>query len=180
MSQRIYNRVLVPTDFRPVCREAYRTAFAIALASETPITLLHVLPPPDPEAYRGLNAVRLLHLAAERSMNKLATLPTNSPEALAACHGRLRAEIHPEWATAINLRTEVRCGKVVTEIARYAEEAGVDLIVMVGSRPGLLPPFSRRMADQVARFTPVKVLRITPPAFGSHRVQSRVDENARP
>lgn len=163
MVKHLYNHILVPTDFRPGSREAYRTAFALALGSNARVTLLHVRPPREQDEYRGLDALRLLHLAADRQWANIGYRYDDTPQALAACLRQLQAEVHPEWAGAIDLRTEVRSGDVAAEIARYARENEVDLIVTVGTRPSLLRVFRSRMADRVARLTPVKVLRITPP-----------------
>jgi len=160
MTEQIYTRILVPTNFQPYCRDAYRTAFAIAIGSRAPITLLHVLPKLDATEYQGLDAERLLHRSGERFHVHTAS---DEPTLIADCHARLKAEVHPEWAGAVDLQTEVRIGSVAEEIAGFANNTGVDLIVMAGCRPRFLPVFNR-MTEKVARLTPVKVLRVTPPA----------------
>lgn len=165
MTEHLYSHVLVPTDFRSECRAAYRVAFAAALGSGAAVSLLHVLPLGGEPEYQGLDAIRLLHRAAEH-VGRGKPLPTTDPAATRALYlERLRAEIHPEWVGPIELRLEVRTGDVVTEIAQYANESAVDLIVMAGARPGLFRRFARNRADRLARATPVKVARVTPPAL---------------
>lgn len=157
----LYDHILVPTDLTPRCREAYRVAFATALGSNARVSLLHVLPPPlDQNECRGLDAVRLLHQAAGGGRPH-----AHGPQSLAeaAILARLRSEVHPEWAAAFELTVAVRHGEVAVEIASYTAEHGIDLIVLAGTRPGLLPKFRGRMADRLARLTPVKIIRITPP-----------------
>ncbi|AMV28887.1 Universal stress protein family protein [Gemmata sp. SH-PL17] len=165
MTEHLYSHVLVPTDFRAECRAAYRVAFAAALGSGATVSLLHVLPAESEDEYQGLDAIRLLHRAAEHVSSGKPLPPANPAAARALQLERLRAEIHPEWIGPIELRLEVRTGDVVAEIARYADESAVDLIVMGGPRPGLFRGFGRSLADRLARATPVKVVRVTPPAL---------------
>ncbi len=163
MTDRLYSHVLVPTDFGPGCRAAYRVALAAARGSGAAVSLLHVIPGPTGDDYHGLDAIRLLHRAAER-VGSDGLLPAGELSAAEArCLDRLRAEIPAAAAGPTELRLEVRRGDVTAEVARYAAETDVDLIVAGGARPGLIPDLGFGLADRVARATPVEVVRVTPP-----------------
>jgi nucleotide-binding universal stress UspA family protein len=155
-----YAHVLVPTRFSPECRAAYRAAFAAARSSGAAVTLFHVLPPPNPNEYSGLDAFRMLHLAAERkapdeneSVVQAAAERTRTIE-------RLRAEVPKEWAGSVDVRFEVGRGLATSEIARHARATNADLIVVGGSRPGRLPGLSRHFADRLALATDVEIVRV--------------------
>lgn len=164
MTERLYSHVLVPTDFRPENRAAYRVAFAAALGSGAVVSLLHVLPTENEDEYQGFDALRLLHRAAGQMSGARGHSPSDPAVARALCLERLRAEVHPEWIGPIEVRLEVRHGDLVPEVARYASEAAVDLIVATGPRPRILSRFRRTLADRLARIMPVKVICVTPPA----------------
>lgn len=163
MTGQLYTHVLVPTDYSPASQAAYRVAFAAALGSGATVSLLHVIPEPGEDEYRGLDAIRLLHRAAERIGAEGLIPPAVVADENARHLDRLRAEVHPDWVGPIDLRLEVRRGGVTEEVARYAAEEGVDLIVTGGSRPGLFPDFGRDLTGRLARVTPVKIVRVTPP-----------------
>ncbi len=63
MTEQLYSHVLVPTDFRPDCKAAYRMRWRL-LGSGATVTLLHVLPAADEGEHQGLDAIRLLHRAS--------------------------------------------------------------------------------------------------------------------
>jgi nucleotide-binding universal stress UspA family protein len=160
--ERLYSHILVPTNFTPACREAYQVALAAAHGTNARVTLLHVLPEPDPDEYTGMDAFRLLHRAAERRPLSIRP-PADDPEVIDEYIRRLRAEVYPEWTGPVGLNFEVRRGDTVAEIANYAAANDVDLIVMVSDRPRrLLGGVGKSLADRLARATPVRIIRVTP------------------
>jgi nucleotide-binding universal stress UspA family protein len=159
MPQSLYSHVLVPTNYEPGNQAAYRIAFAAAHSSKSVVSLLHVLPDQNLSDYRDLDAIHLLHRSADEKYGNWKKTAMEAAEEKARHLQRLRDEVHPELIGPI----EVRRGDVADEIVKYANETGVDLIVTAGSRPGILPDFSRSLSDRLARATPVKILRVTPP-----------------
>jgi nucleotide-binding universal stress UspA family protein len=166
MSDRLYSHVLVPTDFKPHRRAAYRVALAAAHGTGASVTLLHVAPMPvreTAEEFQGLDAIALMHHAARGWSGWGETAEVIAAEN-AELEGRLRAEIPPHDAGAVRVRYAVRRGEVAAEVARFVREGKVDLVVVGDNPPGLLPSFGRKLADQLLREVPVQVVRVAPPA----------------
>lgn len=162
MVDQLYQHILVPTDFRPASREVYRAALALAQGSNARITLLHVLPVEKEEEYIGLDAIRLMHRAAERMPMRWDRDAPPSPEIQEKTLKRLQTEIHPDWQSAVRVSSELRSGDLVEEIVRFIDEANVDLVAMASSRPRWARFGST--ADRLARRTPVRIMKIVPPA----------------
>jgi len=158
-----YKHVLVPTNFTPECRAAYRTAFAAARASGATVTLFHVLPPPTSEfAGNGLDAFRMLHRAAERKSAYEQSTPEQAAAERSRAVSKLQNEISKEWSDSVEVRFEVGRGNAISEIARFIRSSNADVIVVGGSRPGRLPSLVRCFADRLALATPVKIVRVVP------------------
>lgn len=159
MSEKLYRHVLVPTDLQPRSRAAYRLARAIALGSGAKVSLMHVFPNAEPsDEYTGLDAIRLMHRAAERWKPR-----GDSPEtqqALAKHRQGLLAEFDPEAAGAVQPHTEFRWGDLLAEVAQFATAERVDLIVLVDSLSfiGLGP----RLSERIARATAAEVVALSP------------------
>jgi nucleotide-binding universal stress UspA family protein len=163
MIDKLYNHILVPTDFRLTTREAYRVAFATALGCESQVSLLHVIPKEDESEFKGMDAFRLLHQAAARSSNPLNRSLQTESEMIDVHLDRLRNELHPEWMQSLEVNLAIRIGEAATEISQFIMENSVDLVVMVTSRPRWLKGLGWSLSEQIARTTKVKVVRVTPP-----------------
>lgn len=165
MVDRLYEHILVPTDFRPGSREVFRAALALAESSNARLTLLHVLPAEPDDEYAGLDAFRLLHRAAERNPMRLTreNEPAPSLQTMENARKRLQTEFQTDRRYTIPVSYEVRWGDLVGEIVRFIRQAKVDLVAMESSRPSWMR-FSST-ADQLARRTPVRILKIVPPAL---------------
>lgn len=110
----LFRRILVPVDFTPRSRRAARAAARLAASTKAETTLLHVierLTEESPGQFRAF--YRKLERAARQ---KIADL-------LSDFEGR-----------GLAAKAEVVYGNRVSEILRYAEENGVDLIVMSSHR----------------------------------------------
>lgn len=176
MSDRVYSHVLVPTDFKPDRRAAYRVALALASGTGATVTLLHVAPMPGRESegeYLGLDAIRLMHHAADGWRGR-----RPSPEAIVAenadLENRLRGEVPSHEAGAVRVRSVLRRGELDAELLRFVQETGVDLIVVTDSPPGFLPRLGRSLADRLARETSVEVVRVTPTAAAARHERTTV------
>ncbi len=107
--------ILFPTDFGPAARGAWPYALELAKAFDSPIHILHVveLLPWDSAIYPVVPALPTVEEVLRRGAeNQFA---------------RLRAEAA---AVGVCLHVEVIVGRIRTEIARAAHEAGEVLIVM--------------------------------------------------
>lgn len=164
MVDQLYEHILVPTNCQPADRAAYHLALALAQPSQSRITLLHVVPDEPEDAYNGLDAIRLMHRAAERGSSPVGRsrkLPAQQREALIA---RLKSELHAEWLGSLPVGAEVRSGEAVEEIALAAEELQVDLVVLASPRPSWAPRFGRTLADRLSRRIGAKIVTVLPPA----------------
>jgi len=162
MTARAYSHILVPTDLSPDRRRAYRVALATAAGTDAVVTLLHVAPMPfamTDDEYRGMDAFRLIHRAAERRpggrLSREVILAQN-----AAIEDRLRAEVTSAEAGNVRVRCAARRGDPEEEIARFVREADVDLIIMDDSPPGPLPRLGRSLAERLAKNVPAEVVRV--------------------
>ena len=164
MIDRVYSHILVPTDFHPDRRAAYRVALAAASGTGATGTLLHVAPMPtgeEEDEYLGLDAIRLMHRSAE-GRSKLAETAESITAANAELENRLRAEVPSHQAGAVRVQCVARRGEVAAEVRRFVREAKVDLLVVTDSPPGLFPTFGRKLADRLAHDMPAEVVRVTP------------------
>jgi nucleotide-binding universal stress UspA family protein len=164
MVERLYEHILVPTNFLSADRAAYRLALALAQPSQSRITLLHVIPEEPDEAYSGLDAIKLMHRAAEGGSSPLGRARKLTAERREALSARLRSELHSEWLGSLPVVTEVRSGDALDEIARAIEELQVDLVVLASPRPTWAPRFGRSVAERLARRTEAKIVTVLPPA----------------
>lgn len=171
MADRMYSHVLVPTDFKPDRRAAYRVALALASGTGATVTLLHVAPMPERESegdYQGLDAIRLMHHAADGWRGWWPT-----PEAIAAenaeLENRLRVEVASHQSGAVRVQSVLRRGHLDAELVRFVREGDVDLLVVTDSPSGFLPRLGRSLADRMARELSVEVVRVSGAVATAHR-----------
>jgi nucleotide-binding universal stress UspA family protein len=142
-------KVLFATDFSDCAKAAQNYALALADQFHAELHVLHVMPDvalmmPDPSTAVSLPANYLVDLKteAERSLNTL----------------------FPDGANAgfVVVRS-VRMGNPFVEIVRYAEESGVDLIVVgTHGRGALMHLLMGSVAEKVVRKATCPVLSVRP------------------
>lgn len=178
MTDRWCSHILVPTDFQPHRRVAYRVALATAKGTGAVVTLLHVAPMPNRELeeqeFSGLDALRLMHRSAEQRWGSWKRPAEVIAAENAELETRLRAEITLPQSQPVRVNYVVCRGEVVPEVIRYARTGGVDLVVVAGSPPGLLPNLGRSLADRLSREVPVEVIRATTSSAPVHRQPSQI------
>lgn len=140
-----YTHLLVPTDFSTYSENSARRAKALAGVFGARITLLHVVDYAPPA-----------YVSAE--------LPgeVGTPESLA----RRAADELAEWAPRVGLDDVTRVVLVGTpkhEIADYAREHGVDLIVIGTSGMGAMKRLLGSTTNRVLHDAPCDVLSIQAP-----------------
>jgi nucleotide-binding universal stress UspA family protein len=110
-----YLDVLVPIDFSPYSQKALRYGRTLAHLFEATLHLLHVVDLPAHPAHYGLGNELLIRL---------------SPEVQRQSREEMELLIAKSNALKVNYQTHVREGRAYSEIVRFAQEQGIDLIVM--------------------------------------------------
>jgi nucleotide-binding universal stress UspA family protein len=139
-----FQKILVPVDFAPHSQEAVQQAVDIAQHYGASITLVYVYEPADyalPEGY-------VLYTPEQIG------LMTTEFEA------RLRAARRDVEALGISrVETRLLNGAAASEIVAFAEDEGIDLIVMgTHGRTGLKHMLMGSVAERVLRTAPCPVL----------------------
>lgn len=136
-------RILVPVDFSSSSMAALETACDLARRFQAPIDLLTVVEPLPPSA--DLLLLNSFEQISQQSRDELASLKVPDP--------------------AITVRKVTRIGYPAQVITDYAEQEGVDLIVIgTHGRTGLSHLLMGSVAEHVVRTArcPVFVARIQP------------------
>lgn len=142
-------KILCPTDLSEECRPALATACELAKQFSAELYLLHVvaglenpypyLGPPFNEAMSWETMIR------QRARAALNEWPL------------------PEGFATLNVVRMLRNGSPTTNIVQYAQEAGIDLIVMgTHGRTGLGHLFLGSVAENVVRRAPCSVFTVRP------------------
>ncbi|MBN9519621.1 universal stress protein [bacterium] len=138
-------KILYPTDFSSYSNQAYFHAVGLAETYRASLTVVYVVTPGSPEATRG-RAFWLDQLEQVR--------PTNP--SIAVHHALLE-------------------GDPAGEIARYAADAGIDVIVIgTHGRTGVDRLVMGSVAERVMREAPCSVLVVKLPKGAGSAVQPRV------
>lgn len=147
---RPFEKILVPTDFSAHSIEAIRTAADIAARYDATITLVHAFTPvayPLPEGFVLLTAAQMAELQTDF-------------DRLLAC-----AKREAEAAGARRVSTVQLMGSPEVEIAQYARDHAVDLIVMgTHGRTGIPHALLGSVAERVLRRASCPVLCVRAPA----------------
>ena len=135
--------ILVPIDFSPASKKAFKYAFRFAEKFSAQITLLHVLEPPPSSNFAGLAGAPAFSETAQLSAKK----------SLQALIGSTRN------GSVGRTRITMRTGVPSHEIVELAKEADIDLIVIAalgytGSKHFCIGS----TAERVARAAPCPVL----------------------
>jgi nucleotide-binding universal stress UspA family protein len=134
--------VLVPIDFSETSEAALKYGIALARAFKAKLHLLHVPEHPGvaAEAEYPLGIFETMQNAAHDRLGALLT-------------ARETRELKPELA--------MRIGKPSAEIIRYAQNRGIDLIVMgTHGRTGVAHVLMGSVAERVVRSAPCPVLTV--------------------
>jgi nucleotide-binding universal stress UspA family protein len=136
-----FQRLLVPVDFSEWSGRALDAARTLASQGEASLRLLHVIEPIPPMYYAGNIASRF-------------QLDTD-------LRGRIDANLR-QWSGDIpGAQISVTEGSAAVEIARAAENAGVDLVVMsTRGLIGLTHVLVGSVTERVCRFATVPVLTV--------------------
>ncbi|MBI3860577.1 MAG: universal stress protein [Planctomycetia bacterium] len=142
-------KILFGTDFSECAKAAQDYAAQFAEQFHAELHLLHVLPDvammmPDPGTALSLPQNYMLDIKneAERSLGKLL------PDAAKA---------------GVTIVRSVRMGNPFVEIVKYAEETGIDLIVVgTHGRGALMHVLMGSIAEKVVRKSPCPVLTVRP------------------
>lgn len=139
--------ILCPVDFSETSKLAMHYAVAFARHNGASLTLLHVVAPP------------ITSLPGEAGL--LNVPQADIQEIAEACQERLQAIIDDLQSEQVPITSEVISGIPFLEIARFADEQGIDLIVM-GSRgrTGLSHLLIGSVAERVLRKAPCPVLTV--------------------
>jgi nucleotide-binding universal stress UspA family protein len=138
----MYKRILVPLDGSPLAEQALPHAAFQAQQSGAEIVLLRVLGPLSEPSMAGRGAVR----SAEAASAELA-------------RGYLEGVAAGLEQQGLAIRTETSEGKPYLEITRFAEEKGIDLIVMsTRGQSGLSRWLLGSVTDRVVRGARVPLL----------------------
>lgn len=149
MSNTLFTKILVPVDFSPCSREAFRVGLSLARAFEAEVILLHVI---DTKALNALNALGLALPSEETTQKKRLR---HQARLLA------RGLLQEETAKGLDISRLLSEGKPFVEIVRTARVEQVDLVVM-GSYGGQTGDVARiffgSTAEQVVRTANCPVL----------------------
>lgn len=118
MEPLVIKKILVPVDFSPCSREAFRVALHFARLFEADILLLHVI---DTRALESLNMLGLAPPSEEKAQMQ------RIRRRVRLLMRGLLAMPETKGVTITRLLTE---GKPFVEIARTARTEGIDLVVM--------------------------------------------------
>jgi len=141
-----YSKILVPVDLSEMSREVFRQAHDLGRKFDSQMHLLHIveswtsaIPVPTAAAYAEMLAEQ-----QSRASRELERLLGDEPCPTSTIH-------------------EVRVGHAAEEILRYAEQAGIDLIVMgTHGRSGLNRWLLGSVAQKVVQCAPCPVLIVRP------------------
>jgi universal stress protein A len=147
--------ILVPTDFSEYSLAISEYLCSLAGSGEITVHLLHVVTEPVNEVYYsgfGIDPVNILQHGIEGAQKDLQDV--------------VARRLHFDG----DVRQVVRQGEPSREIVRYAEEEGIDLILMAThGRTGVSHVLVGSVAEKVVRYSPVPVLTVKPEALRSPR-----------
>jgi nucleotide-binding universal stress UspA family protein len=153
----VLKRILVPTDFSDTSAAAVKYGIALARAFRAQLTIMHV------EARHDLEVLVERELAVDRVLSQqgAAKYPQN------AAHQLLSQVLTKEDEADLRAEYVLRAsglGGVYVEIVRYAQERGVDLIVMGTHGRGFMAHMLMgSVAEKVVRKAPCPVLTVRHP-----------------
>jgi nucleotide-binding universal stress UspA family protein len=149
MDEKIFRRILVPTDFSGQSERAWATARGLARAVGAESVLLHVFV--ETPLYSEIP------LSGERVREAYAAVRTWAADQLEGWAARARAE-------GVEVKTVLRTGTPHDEIVAAAREEGADLIAIgTHGRGGLNRLMLGSVCDRVIRLSSCPVLAVREP-----------------
>lgn len=151
MSETLFPRILVPVDFSPCSREAFRVALSFARVFQSELFLLHVI---DTKTLAALNELGLSRLSEEKEQLKRLRH-----------QARLNARrlLQREETKGLEIKRVLAEGTPFVEIARVARREHASLVVM-GSYGGQTESVERiffgSTAEKVVRTAGCPVLTV--------------------
>ena len=146
-------RILVPIDFSDHSKKALQYAIPFAEQFKSSIDLLYVV---EPTVY-----------PADFSFGQVG-FPSVEDELRQRGAEELHALVKSEIGTRVEARFDVRTGKAFNEIDQYAQEEGIDLIIIAThGHSGMEHVLFGSTAEKVVRYAPcpVLVVRLTEKEF---------------
>ena len=147
--------ILIPTDFSPNARQAFRYGLELAEELNAAITVIHYCKP-------GPNAVREPHLF---DLDDLVQAKKQMLETFVA-------EADPESSVdnvvkrSLRVSTEVRAGFAAEELVKVSKTGEVDLIIMgTTGEAGWLKKVFGSVSSEVSQYAECPVLLVPPEAF---------------
>jgi hypothetical protein len=120
-----FRRILVSFNLDTADRGALVLGFQLALLHQSALTLLRVEPP----AKGGLDALDLLHTAAEGFRNPSAEgMPCHA--ARANVHAFINDAVPSDLRSAVDWQEECRYGKLAETIVTEVNQSGADLVIL--------------------------------------------------
>lgn len=146
-----WTKICCPVDFSETSREALAQAVDIAAHGSARLVILH--------AYE--------RAALGAAGEVLVTDPDLEDRLVHELNEQIeRYRLEAERAVPGRVVAEATCGEAATEIVRFAERAGCDLIVMgTHGRSGIRRLVIGSVAESVVRHAPCSVLVVRPPQF---------------
>lgn len=148
-AERVFYRIVVPTDFSECAEEAWTRAQSLAEAFGSELVLAHVLveAPLYAEGPFTMDHVRKVHEAARKWAQE--TLETRANKAR---------------SKGLKVRVALRTGRPYQEIVAVATDERADLVVIgTHGRGGLDRVLLGSVADRVVRLAPCPVLTVRTP-----------------
>jgi nucleotide-binding universal stress UspA family protein len=146
MSERVFYRIVAPTDFSSCAEEAWAMAQRLATAFAAEVVLVHVLVE-TPRFSEGLTAPRRVREVYAEARNWV--------------EREMDAWLDRARAAGIEARAVIRTGVPYREIVDAATDERADLIVMgTHGRGGINRALLGSVADRVIRLAPCPVLTV--------------------
>lgn len=143
-------RILCPTDFSEFSHKSIHYGCELAKAFDAELHLLHAL--------QDYNAI------APATGESFAMFTDWLPRLTKEAQERLAKLPGPEWDTRLRVHRATSVGGAVDEIAKYAKEHDIDLIVQsTHGRTGLKHFLMGSVAESVVRYAPCPVLTVRHP-----------------
>lgn len=151
-----YTHILVPTSLASTDRAALLLGFELAAAHGATVTVLHVLAANDfPPSSNGLDALGFLHRAAFELRTQPATRAAAIEMTQADVSEFVERVVPERMRATVDVRAECRRGEIPERIARFADEADADLVILSTRPPRwwlpLLPFRVRRVLQLTSR-----------------------------
>ena len=151
-------KILVPTDFSYLSLVAMEYAASFSIIYDAPIYMIHVIDDIPALTFHtvDLDSETILRDAEEKVREEFKNL------------------ISSRVTKPNSITTVVRRGQAHKEIVKFAQEEGIDLIVLAThGRTGLAHVLMGSVAEKVVRHSPVPVLAVKPLSMQSNFIEEK-------